>query len=293
MKLCFKGADILGANGCLASIRLLYKNLTPTEKKLADFISENASAVCKMSTGELCAAAGVVKSLVVRFSKSIGFSGYSELKDSLIQELARNEELNFSPYIERSDSSTDILNKIFSANIKTLRDTAERVDKEVLRDVVELLEGAGNIYIYGIGTSAGIADDFQYRLMQLGYTAFCFTDVVSMKVSALNIKKGDAAIGISNSGRTAATVDALRMAKEKGASTVCVTSYPKSDIVNTSDFPIVIATDEIQYPIEAISGRIAHISILDTIAVSLSAKHYDSAMERSVKTHEIINTVRY
>ena len=283
----------MGANGCLAAIRLEYKNLTPTEKKLADFISENAVAVCKMSTVELCESAGVVKSLIVRFSKSIGFSGYSELKDSLIHELARNEELNFSPYIERSDCATDILNKIFSANIKTLRDTAERVDKAVLRDVVELLEGAGNIYIYGIGTSAGIAGDFQYRLMQLGYTAFCFTDVVSMKVSALNIKKGDAAIGISNSGRTAATVDALRMAKEKGASTACVTSYPKSDIVNASDFPIVIATDEIQYPIEAISGRIAHISILDTIAVSLSAKHYDNAMERAAKTHEIINTVRY
>lgn len=283
----------MGSKGCLAAIRMEYKNLTAKERKLADYILSDAGKVCNMSTDELCAAAGVVKSLVVRFSKSVGFDGYSSLKIALAKEMARNKEFNYSPYIERSDSASDILTKIFSANIKTLHDTMEGTDKQILTDAVDLLECAGNIYIYGIGTSAGIANDFQYRLMQLGYTAFCFTDVVSMKVSALNIKKGDAAIGISNSGRTAATVDALKMAREKGASTVCVTSYPKSEIAKISDYPIVISTDEIQYPIEAISARIAHISILDTIAVSLSAKHFDSAMERSVKTHEIINTVRY
>ena len=129
--------------------------------------------------------------------------------------------------------------------------------------------------------------------MQLGYTAFCFTDITSMKVSTLNIKPGDAAIGISNSGRTIATVDALKLAREMGARTACVTSYPNSEITLQSDFPIVIYTDEIQYPIEAISARIAHISVLDAISVSLSAKNYDRAMERSAKTHDLINTVRY
>lgn len=279
--------------GCLSAIKAEYKNLTAKEKKLADYILLNAQEVAGMSVSELCQRAGVVKSLAVRFSKSIGFGGYSDLKIALAKELVRNEELNYSPYINRDDSSGDILEKIFSANIKTLHDTLSGLERDMLESVVELLENAGNIYIYGIGTSSGIANDFQYRLMQLGYTAFCFTDVVSMKVSALNIKNGDAAIGISNSGRTAATVDALKMAGEKGAKTACVTSYPKSRIVEISDYPLVISTDEIQYPIEAISARIAHISILDTIAIALSAKHYEKTLTRSLKTHEIINTVRY
>lgn len=145
----------------------------------------------------------------------------------------------------------------------------------------------------GIGTSAGIACDFQYRLTEIGLSAFFFTDVANMRVSALNIREGDAAIGISNSGRTAATADALALAREHGAKTVCVTSYPKCELVKNSDYPIVIKTDEIQYPTEGISARIAHISVLDSLAVSLSAKDFARAVRRSAKIHDLIDELRY
>lgn len=278
---------------CLSAIKTEYKNLTAKEKKVADYILKHYDAVVSMPIAELAESAGVVKSLIIRLCQSLGFSGYTQLKLSLSRELARNEKFNYSPYINREDDSSAILDKIFSANIKTLHDTAAGVNRKVLADVVDLLGRANNIYIYGVGTSSGIVNDFQYRLMQLGYTAFCFTDITNMKVSTLNIKAGDVAIGISNSGRTVATVDALMLAREKGAGTVCLTSYPNSDITKHSDYPIVIYTDEIQYPIEAISARIAHISVLDAIAVSLSAKNYDAAMERSAQIHDLINTVRY
>ncbi|MEE1224299.1 MAG: MurR/RpiR family transcriptional regulator [Clostridia bacterium] len=283
----------MSTRSCLSTIKIEYDNLTAKEKKVADYILKNYESVISMTIAELAEKAGVVKSVIIRCCQSLGLSGYSQLKLSLSKELARNEQFNYTPYISSEDSTSGILDKIFSANIKTLHDTAAGIDRQTLNKVVDLLSISNNIYIYGVGTSAGIVSDFQYRLMQLGYTAFCFTDITSMKVSTLNIKPGDAAIGISNSGRTIATVDALKLAREMGARTACVTSYPNSEITLQSDFPIVIYTDEIQYPIEAISARIAHISVLDAISVSLSAKNYDRAMERSAKTHDLINTVRY
>lgn len=278
---------------CLANIKAKYSGLTAREKLIADYIQKNPDKVVEMTTAELAENAKVVPSVIVRCSRSLGYSGYRELKLALSADLARNERFNYIPYIDNADTSSDIFDKIFSANIKTLHDTAKGIDKKLLEKVTDLIFGAKNIYVYGIGTSAGIVNDFQYRLMQLGYSAFCFTDIVSMKVSALNIKPGDVAIGISNSGRTVATVDALSIAKDMGAKTVCLTSYPDSNITKVSDYPVVICTDEIQYPIEAISARIAHISVLDVIAVSLSAKDFDNAAERYDKTHKMIDTVRY
>ncbi len=278
---------------CIATIKSEYNRLTVKERQVADYILANIESIVTMSIGELSQRADVVKSVVIRFCQALGFSGYSEFKLLLAKELARNEQFNFSPYITSNDKNSDILDKIFAANIKTLHDTAIGIDRKILNDVISLLENAHSIYIYGIGTSAGIATDFQYRLMQLGYTAFCFTDTSNMKVSTLNIRPDDVVIGISNSGRTIATVDTLHLAREKGARTVCLTSYPNSEIVKQSDYPIVIKTDEIQYPIEAISARIAHISVLDTIAISLSAKDYDTAVMRSAQTLDLINTVRY
>ncbi len=278
---------------CLPAIKAEYRNLTKKERQLADYVLENYESVVSMTASELSERAGVVKSLIVRFCRALGFSGYTEFKLMLSRELARNEQFNFTPYISREDSNEDIFKKIFSSNIKTLHDTLNGLDTDVFSKAVETLERAGNIYIYGVGTSAGIANDFQYRLTETGRTAFFFNDIVSMRVSALNIKEGDAAIGISHTGRTAATVDALKFAKEKGVKTVCVTSYPNSEITKYCDYPIVIKTDEIQYPIEAISARIALISVLDSLAVALSSKKYDEAVERSAENHDLIETLRY
>lgn len=278
---------------CLAVIKQKYEKLTAKERNVAEFILANYEDAVGLSISQLSDRAGVVKSVVVRFCKSLGFEGYSDFKVSLAAELAKNKDFNFVPYITRDDTAENVMEKIFSANIKTLHDTMKNIDRKMLGNIVESLYKAQNIYIYGVGTSAGIVNDFQYRLMLLGYTVFSFTDVPSMKVSTINIKKGDMAIGISNSGRTAATVDTLKLAAQAGAVTACITSFEDSEIMKVCDLPLTVFTDEIQYPIEAISARIAHISVLDSIAISLSAKDYEKAIERSAGTRNIMNTIRY
>ena len=287
-----KGGN-MSSKSCLIAIKNKYLSLTGAEKCIADFITNNSEAVTHMSVAELAERAGAAKSAVIRCCKSLGFDGYSELKINLAGELSKNKELNYIPYIYPEDNSGDIMEKIFSANIKTLHDTIDKLDRNILNDTVELMKGANMIYIYAIGTSSGIAADFQYRLMQIGYNALCVTDVPAMKISTLNIKKGDVAIGISHSGRTVATIEALKLARENGAKTVCITSHPQSEITKHSDYPIEIYCDEINYPMEAISARIAHISVIDTITIALSAMDFDNAIKRSKRTHELINTIRY
>ncbi len=278
---------------CLSAIKQKYETLTPVEKKIADYILSESQNVISMSISDFAESAGVVKSAIIRCCKTLGFDGYSSLKLSLAMELSKNKQLGFVPYIDENDNVQKILEKVFSANVKTLHDTAEEISMKVLEEVVSAIDRANVIYIYGIGTSAVIASDFQYRLTQIGYTAICFTDVPSMKVSTLNIKKGDLAFGVSNSGQTTATTDALSLAKEMGAITACITGFPDSLITKICDLPIVIFSDEIQYPIEAISSRIAQISVLDSIIISLSARHYEDALERSKKTKDFVDRGRY
>ncbi len=278
---------------CLLTIKNRYAELTATEQSVADYILQNSQAVIHMPIASFAENAGVVKSAVIRCCKSLGFEGYSDLKIALAMELSQNRKLNYNPYIDTDDDAGAILDKVFSSNVKTLHDTAEKIDRNVLRTAVKLLDQAGIIYIYAIGTSSGIAQEFQYRLMQIGKTALCINDVPTMKVSSLNIKEGDVAIGISHSGRTIATIEALQGAKTQGASTLCITSYPGSKITENSDYSIEIYSDEIDYPMEAISARIAHLSVIDALTIAISAQNYEMAQERAKVTHTLIDTIRY
>ena len=278
---------------CLLTIKNQYHTLTAAEQTIADYILQNSQDVIHMPIDALARNAGVAKSAIIRCCKSLGFDGYSDLKIALAMELSQHKKLNYNPYIDPQDDASAILDKVFSANVKTLHDTSEKLNRDVLQKAVDVLDKAGIIYIYAIGTSAGIANEFQYRLMQIGKTALCIQDVPTMKVSSLNIKKGDVAIGISHSGRTIATIEALKQAGEKGAETICITSYPKSEITKASDLAIEIYSDEVDYPMEAISSRIAHLSVIDVLTIALSARDYEAATRRARDTHALINTIRH
>lgn len=278
---------------CLLTIKNNFTALTATEQTIADYILKHSQDVIHMPIATLAKNAGVVKSAIIRCCKSLGFEGYSDMKIALAMELSQNRKLNYTPYIDVEDDAGAILDKVFSANVKTLHDTAEKIDRHVLHTAVDLLDWANVIYVYAIGTSAGIAQEFQYRLMQIGKTALCVNDVPTMKVSSLNIKEGDVAVGISHSGRTIATIEALQLAKERGADTLCITSYPGSKITESSDYSIEIYSDEIDYPMEAISARIAHFSVIDALTIAISAKNYETAQERAKVTHALVDTIRY
>ncbi|MBQ8338772.1 MAG: MurR/RpiR family transcriptional regulator [Oscillospiraceae bacterium] len=277
----------------LSTIKSIMPSLTKTERKIAEYILKEPYTVSRMLITELAKATGCAKSAVIRCCNSLGFSGFTELKLFLAEEQAKNRELNFTPYIYPQDNEGDILNKIFSANTKTLHDTAEKIDRTVLKKAIDTISSAERIYIYGVGTSSSVVNDFCYRLMLSGKNAVCFCDIASMKISTMNIKEGDVAICISHSGNTQATVDALRLSKERGAKTVSITGNQSSLIYKESDLSLLIFSDEINYPIEAISARIAYFSVIDAISIAVSARDMNGAYLREKTAHELISGIRY
>ncbi len=277
----------------LAAISQRRPLLTRVEAQIADFIASDPKAVLSMSAAELAAKAGTVGSAVVRCCRSLGFDGYKELKLTLAVELSKNTASGYIPYIDPEDSSCEMLDKVFAAGVKTLNDTVASIDRKCFSNAVDTLAKAKRIYVYGIGTSSPLVSDLAYRLMQIGCPALGVTDVPSMAISTLNIEPGDAAVAISHSGRTVATVDTIERAKARGAATICLTSAPESQITRVCELPLVISTDEIRYPIEAISARIAHICLIDSLVTAISARDYEKATERSRLSHELIEkTIR-
>ena len=59
------------------------------------------------------------------------------------------------------------------------------------------------------------------------------------------MKKGEVAIGISYSGTSINTVDVLKQAKKNGATTIAITNFDKTPLVEQAD--IVILTSDKQF----------------------------------------------
>lgn len=246
-----------------------------------------------MPIDELAKFTSTAKSAVVRCSKSLGFDGYTALKIALAADVTRNDEQDYSNSIDFDEKADSIVNKIFLANIRTLQDTMRCLNVTVLEQVAQILSGAHMIYIYGIGTSAVLSEDFQHRLFQVGYSAVAVTDVTAMKDSTLAIKENDIAFAFSDSGRTIITVETMKLAKANGATTICLTGYTDSPITQVCDYALFTTADEFKYPIESITSRVARISVIDALIVTLSTINYSDSLDKITQTRKLTNSTRY
>ena len=276
----------------LPEVHRHYASLTPAQKKLADFVMLYPSEVVNASASEFAARAGTAPSAVIRFCQRLGYDGFSAFKLHLAVTLSRQEPASYISGIRPEDSSSAVLDKIFSANLQALRDTLSRIDRQAFDRAVQAMKTARRICIYGVGSSAQPAHELCYRLMLLGYPVQCFTDVVAATLSTMNLGQEDLAIGISHSGRTNATVDTLTLCKEAGARTVCLTSYSGSPITTVSDHVLTVYCDETRYPIEATAARVAQICVIDAMVAALAASQYQATVARSQQIHDRMEPLR-
>jgi len=262
------------------------------EKKIADYLLKHPEIIINMTVAEISEELQVAHSSIVRFCQKIGFDGFSQLKINLARNLKKPEEL-IGEDIDRSDDPFTITNKVFSSSIRALKDTIKMLDRTELARAADALLNAKRIEFYGVGTSAPIATDAYYRFMRIGLPAYTATDPHVMRISANMLDAGCVAVGVSHTGRTRDTVSAIRIAKDKSAKTICITSFTGSPIFELSDIKLVTSTAETKIMKEAVSSRIAQIALIDGLYACIALRKYDKTLENIGNMAEILNEMRY
>ena len=277
----------------IAQIHNMFENLTQTEQRIASYILKFPEKSAYMTAKELADACGTVPSAVNRMCKSVGFDGFAKLKIGLASAIARDDSEKDNIPFNRDDNEKTIFNKVFNSGINTIKNTYQMLDFSNIKSMAEKLASAKRIFVFGVGTSAVIAMDAAYRLSQLDVQAYAYTDILQMGVMAKNMKDGDIAFGISHSGMTKAVVDTMRAAKQAGAITMALTSFAKSFLYSESDYSICVYADEKNYPVEAVSARVAHICIIDALMLTIASFNYDDYVKHISLRNAALDNIRY
>jgi len=277
----------------LAKIHNKFKMLTDAEKRIASFILSSYDTVPHMTVKELAKACNVAQSAVVRFSKTMEFDGFSGLKIALAGEVSKMAESEKLLPFNECDDTEVIFKKVFASGINTLSDTLKLLDFDHISKISELFINAKRIFIFGIGTSSTVALDASYRFSQLGLDAHAYTDILYMNVLACNMGKDDVAFCISHSGRTKVVLEAMHHAKKAGAKTVSLTSFADSPLYKECDLSVCVFADEENYPVEAVSARIAHMCTVDAFMMTIGTKKHGSVEKYIQDRNKILNEIRY
>ena len=273
-------------------IRAVYNSLGDAEQRVAKYICENEEEIIYLSVTELAERCQSSEATVIRACRKLGYSGYQDLKINVARELVNpiakiHEEANLD------DSCYQVLNKIFNSIAQTLQYTSKVIDQQELEKAAQAILGAPKIDVYGLGNSASVAKDAEHKFLRAGKNCVAYTDSHAQVISASFLKPGDVAIGISHSGSSRDIVDALEVARERGATTICLTNYGKSPITKVADIKLFTASQETRYRIVALASRIAQLGIIDTLYTYVALRNHEAAVEGMNQMESALKNKKY
>lgn len=253
-----------GQNHGLASIRSNYGKFSDKEKKIADYILQNPQNIIHHTINQVADELDVAESTVFRFCQRIGLKGYQALKIALAAEVVTPMKDIHEKIIEGDNIGT-VSEKVFRSNMKTLEDTMHIIDGNTFEKAVELILEADRIEFFGNGGSALVALDAYHKFIRSGLKVTANLESHMQLMSASQLTDKDIAVLISHSGSTKDMLDVLQILKEKGVKTISITNFAKSPLTKEADILLYTVAEEIDFRSEAMSSRIAQLSIMDAL----------------------------
>lgn len=252
------------------------------------------ASIARRSITDVAEAAGTSETTVTRFCKAIGVGGYPDLRIALAADTARtsSRDRDLGGDIEPDDRLEQIIDKVAYADAKAVEETAGQLDANALAAVVEAVAGARRIDVYGVGASAFVALDLQQKLHRIGLTCFAWSDTHAALTSAALLREGDVALGISHTGATTETVEALREAGHRGAITAALTNFSRSPITEVADQVLTTAVRETTYRSGAMASRIGQLTVIDCLFIGVAQRHIDEAKAALDATYEAVGAHR-
>lgn len=230
-----------------------YENLTTVEKTIADFFINNKEFK-NLEAKSIADYLYISEASISRFAKKIGFTGYREF---IYHYQATFQEEK----IEVEEGTKDVLNTYQ----ELLNKSYNLINEEQMNRITKLISDKKRIYVYGVGSSGLVAKEFKTRFMRIGLDVEAITDFHLLMMNAVRLNKDSLVIGISISGSTKEIIDALYIAKEKGATTIFITSRNNNRF--SEDFNEVVLTavkQNLEYG-NVISPQFPALVIIDII----------------------------
>jgi RpiR family transcriptional regulator, carbohydrate utilization regulator len=274
----------------LRKIQSSYSRLSATDQSIADFIIAQHEKIIHMTISEVAEMLSVADATIFRFCKRIGFNGFQDLKIALAKEKQPIQDIHEE--VSDQDDEYTIAHKVFKSNIQTLENTFALLTQPAIQEATTALNNAQSIYFFGLGGSSTIAMDGYHKFMRTGTPSYAFIDSHFQLMAASQLNANDVAVVISHSGVNKDTLQILNTAKEAGATTIAITSFPRSAIATKADIVLLTSSEETAYRSEALSSRIAQLSIIDALYVNLMVNNKERSEHVLKKIRHAISQTR-
>lgn len=255
----------------LLKIRSERDRMSAIERRIADFVVNNAHLLRDYSSQQLANALGISQSSVVKFSQKLGFKGYPDLKYSIGESLARDSggaaggggaDAGEDPHAALAETLWHA--KAQAEQATRLINPPDRIDA-----IARAIREADKVFLAGLGQGSISARGFAMKLSLLGILAVHCDDPSLMPMGTSSAGAGDVLLAFSEHGEQASLCHTARLFHERGGRVVSITRHTANPLRAHADFALLVSAHEARNHVELLLYQSALQHLLDLIFLLL------------------------
>jgi len=257
-----------------------YQSLSPSFRKIADFILTSHQRVAFLSASRLAKHLGVDVATVTRFAQQIGYEGYTQLIREIQEKVLEEMREARAPVTNRLDAAESSFTLTLWRDWANLEKTIKNIPADQAEAAVAAIHSADRIYLVSEGAGSGLAIAVAAYLNMIKPEAYALVKgPFDLALSLKDLGPDDLVIGIGFTAYAYAASKALEYAQKAGAKSLGIISQADCPIGAVADILISCSATEEGY-LPSITGIGAILfSLVYTLLLDDSEK-YNKALLR-------------
>lgn len=255
------------------------KEMRGSNQRIAIYMRDNYDDLKMLPINELAKRAGVSQSTVFRFSQTLGYSGYPEMKMQLSMQLQQEEKPTKKLEIEPGEDSAEINHKLAGRYKIVVDETSRMLDDKLVAKTVETFAKTKQIVVYGAGASAIAADALALKLTRIGRQAVAVRDLHMAMMKVVTADPQTVFVVISNWGQTRSVLELLQELKKRNMTRIVLTARAKSKAARLSSWTLLTQdVGEAHARAAATTSLVSQMYTIDLLMFDYVAQHYDAVI---------------
>lgn len=254
-----------------AKIEQNYSSMSKSHKKIAVFIQEHYDQAVFMTAAKLGSTLGISESTVVRFASAVGYDGYPEFQQDLVD--CVKKKLNTLQKMDAKygkSTQSEILTSVLSADMEKIQDTINTLDPQAFDTAIEIILNARNIYIMGLRSNEPLAAFLHFYLNMIRGNVMLLgtSSITETFEQMIRINEEDCFIGISFPRYSMRTLKAMEFANDRNAKVIAITDSQHSPMNLYSSCNLFARSDMVSI----VDSLVAPLSMINALVVALCLK---------------------
>lgn len=258
--------------------------LSNAERQVGEWILAHPQDALHQDTRTLARQIGVSQPTLVRFSRSLGCSGFDDFRLQLAQEIGSRPEgppVTLAT-IAASPDLDSLCRSLFDFSIAALGEVRDRLDRSALAAAVALLDEARQVMFFGYGNAASVADDARRRFLRLQMLVSAAGDPSLQALAAGQLQRGDVLVLLSHSGLAPGLTEQIHNVRGRGAQVLAITTS-RSPLAGLADVVLGIDVPDSGDALTPGTAQLAQLALIDLLALAVANARGAKAARRAAR----------